>query len=299
MWKHMQRISELGLEVHSVRGKGYRLPHPVSLLDRQAITATLSRDEIAAVSHLEILDVIDSTNSHAMRLLQDGSLAMASGQYAIFLAEQQTRGKGRRGRPWVSPFGRNITMTMVRQIDSATISTEGISLVVGLAINRALRSLGAAGIGVKWPNDVVCGGRKLAGILLEITGDLTGICQLLIGIGINIRCPPDTMQDVAQPWTDLYLLCGQEIDRNTVAGTVISNVLSALGDFEVGGMAAFQEEWRRHDVMYGRVVELSSAGDSRFGKALGISETGALILDTEEGRHLVSGGEISLRSKDK
>ena len=296
VWKYMQRIAGLGVEVHSVRGKGYRLPDPVSLLDSQAITAAMTKREGAAISRFDILDTIDSTNSHAMRLLQDGALTLDSGEYAVFLAEQQTQGKGRRGRLWVSPYGRNIYLTMVRLVDTGAVGTDGISLVVGLAIIRALKSLGVTGPGVKWPNDVVAGGRKLAGILLEITGDITGVCQLLIGVGINIRASHKTMQAVDQPWTDVYTLCNREIDRNILAGTVISHVMAALSEFEDSSLAAFQEEWRRHDVMHGREVVLSTASGSRLGRAMGISGTGALILETAEGRHLVSGGEISLRS---
>jgi BirA family biotin operon repressor/biotin-[acetyl-CoA-carboxylase] ligase len=295
IWKYMQRISALGLEVHSVRGKGYRLPHPVSLLDQEAIISALSRDQISAIRSLEILDSVDSTNSHAMRMLQEGGLALDTGQYAVYLAEQQTSGKGRRGRQWVSPYGRNITMTMVRLFDTGTVSTDGVSLVVGLAIIRALKMFGVRDTGVKWPNDVVCKDRKLAGILLEISGDITGVCQLLIGVGINIRCHPDIMQTVTQPWTDLYQLCGCEIDRNTLAGAVINHVMRALGEFESHGMPAFLDEWRQHDVMHGRQVELTTSGGGRLGRAMGISETGALILETEEGRQLVNGGEISLR----
>lgn len=296
VWKHMQRISALGLEVHSVRGKGYRLPHPVSLLDPEAIIAALTRDQATAIRPLEILDSVDSTNSYAMRLLQEGGLTLDTGQYAVYLAEQQTSGKGRRGRQWVSPYGRNIYMTMVRLFDTGTVSTDGVSLVVGLAINRALKILGMPGTGVKWPNDVVCRDRKLAGILLEISGDITGVCQLLIGVGINTRCQPDSMQTVTQPWTDLYQLCGYEVDRNTLASAVINQVMAALSEFEYHGMQAFLDEWRLHDVMHGREVELTTSGGSRLGRAMGISETGALVLETGEGRQLVNGGEISLRS---
>ncbi len=296
VWKYMQQLSELGLEVHSVRGKGYRLPDPVALLDRSAIKAAIAGEMLSAIGRLEILDVIDSTNSHAMRSLQEGKLPLETGKYAVVLAEQQTSGKGRRGRLWISPYGRNIYMTMVRHLDTGAVGTEGISLVVGLAIIRALKALGIPAPGVKWPNDLVADGKKLAGILLEITGDITGVCQLLIGVGINTHCPPITMQDVGQPWTDLYSFSNREIDRNVLAGSVIGQVVAALAEFETRGLPAFHDEWRQHDVMHGNDVELINAGDSWIGRAMGISDNGALILDTGEGRQLVKGGEISIRS---
>lgn len=295
VWKYMQRMAELGLEVHSVRGKGYRLPYPVSLLDAEAIRGSIPRTDKSVIRHLTVLDVIDSTNSHAMRQLQSGGLALHAGQYAVYLAEQQTQGKGRRGRLWVSPFGRNIYMTLVRQVDTGSVSTDGISLVVGLAIIRALKDMGILALGIKWPNDVVLDGKKLAGILLEITGDITGVCQLLIGVGINTRCQPEAMQAVEQPWTDLYSLGNHDVDRNALAALVIGHVMAALSEFEGKGLTAFHEEWKLHDVMHGREVELSTASGSRIGKAMGISDTGALILETGEGRQVVNGGEISLR----
>ncbi len=296
VWKHMQQLSELGLEVHSVRSKGYRLPEPVCLLERASIRAAITKEMLPGLGQLEILDAIDSTNSYAMRRLQEGTLPLVAGKHAVILAEQQTQGKGRRGRLWVSPYGRNIYMTMVRLVDTGTTGTEGISLVVGLALIRALSALGVPAPGVKWPNDVVAGGKKLAGILLEISGDITGVCQLLIGVGINVRCPPGAMQDVGQPWTDCHSLCNREIDRNVLVGSVASHIMAALPEFEKHGLPAFHEEWRQHDVMLGREVELSTASGSRIGKAMGIADNGALILDTGQGVQLFNGGEISLRS---
>jgi len=297
VWKYIQKMNDLGLEIHSVRGKGYRMPQPVGLLDDSVIASLDTESDAGILQHLEILDSTDSTNSHAMRCLQQGNLVMENGRYAVFLAERQTRGKGRRGRQWVSPYGRNVYLTLVRLVDAGATGTEGMSLVVGLAVIRALKHLGVHHAGVKWPNDVVCEGKKLAGILLEITGDVTGVCQLLIGIGINTRCPPESMDGVDQPWTDLYQLTGQETDRNQLVTRVITEVMAVMAEFEHSGMAAFLEEWKRHDVMYGKQVELTTAGSSRTGRALGIAETGALVLETAEGQILVSGGEISLREK--
>jgi len=297
IWKNIKKVGELGIEVHSVRGKGYRIVHPVTLLDSKSIRAAMPTALNKALHHLEILDTIDSTNTHVMRLLQNGTLLPPADKYSAHLAEQQTSGKGRRGRQWVSPFGQNICLTMVRQIDTGTMATEGISLVVGLAIIRALKQQGLAGLGVKWPNDVIVDGKKLAGILLEITGDISGICQLLIGVGINIKCPPESMEGVDQPWTDLFQMTDGKVDRNLLVSGVLSHIMSALDEFQSRGLTNFNTEWRDHDVMIDKQVELITSGKSTFGIARGISDTGALLLETEQGIQLVSGGEVSLRRR--
>jgi len=294
VWKQIDKITDLGLEVHSVRGKGYRLCEPLDLLHKPAIRGAIGMPD--RIQHLEVLETVDSTNTHAMRLLQDNRLIPEMDRYSVFLAEQQTSGKGRRGRQWVSPYGQNLYLTMVRLVDAGSMKTDGVSLVVGLALVRALRELGLDGLGVKWPNDVLHGGRKLAGILLEITGDITGVCQLLIGVGVNIRCQPAAMTAVDQPWTDLYTVTDSPKDRNRLVGKVITHIIEALEQFGRQGLGGFMREWQQHDVMKDREVELVTASGSRYGRAVGISESGALLLETESGIEHVNGGEISLRS---
>ena len=151
IWKNIGKFTELGLEVHAVRGKGYKLKYPITLLESSRIYAGVPDTKKSSIFQLEILDTIDSTNSHAMRLIQQGKLALQPGQYSIHLAEQQSDGKGRRGRQWISPFGQNIYLTMVRLIDTGVIATEGITLAVGLAIIRALRELEFQGSALSGP----------------------------------------------------------------------------------------------------------------------------------------------------
>jgi BirA family biotin operon repressor/biotin-[acetyl-CoA-carboxylase] ligase len=294
--KVMKQINGLGLDVHSVRGKGYRLQDPVLLLDSEKIEAAIPLDRLSKLQKLVILDSIDSTNSYAMRAIQAGHGIPEPGKFLVYLAEQQTSGKGRRGREWVSPFGQNIYLTMVRNIDSGTMKTEGISLVVGLALVRALEALGLSSLKVKWPNDVLFDNMKLGGILLEITGDIGGVCQLIIGVGINIRCQPEQMQNVSQPWTDLNRITGNTTDRNLLAGYAVLNIMQALSEFESHGLQGFLDEWEQYDATIDKEVELISGESSRFGKARGISKTGALLFEVDGITQEVQGGEISLRS---
>jgi BirA family biotin operon repressor/biotin-[acetyl-CoA-carboxylase] ligase len=293
--KVMKQINGLGLNIHSVRGKGYRLQEPVFLMDSEQVEKSIPLESISNLQNLVILDSIDSTNSYAMREIQAGNGIPEIGKFMVYLAEQQTSGKGRRGREWVSPFGQNMYLTMVVNVDTANVKTEGISLVVGLALIRALESLGVSGFKVKWPNDLLFDNMKLAGILLEITGDIGGICQLIIGAGINVHCQPGQMQNVSQPWTDLKSITGTNIDRNFLAGYAIANIIQAISEFERHGLQGFLDEWQKYDAILNENVELIAGKSSRFGIARGISESGALLLETDGITQEVQGGEISLR----
>jgi BirA family biotin operon repressor/biotin-[acetyl-CoA-carboxylase] ligase len=293
--KVMKQINGLGLNIHSVRGKGYRLQQSIFLLDFEKIAKSIPLESVSNLQELVILNSTDSTNSYAMREIQAGNGIPEIGKFMVYLAEQQTSGKGRRGREWVSPFGQNIYLTMVVNVDTGNVKTEGISLVVGLAVIRALESLGVSGFKIKWPNDLLFDNMKLAGILLEITGDIGGICQLIIGAGINVHCQPEQMQNVSQPWTDLNSITGTNIDRNLLAGYAITNIIQSISEFERHGLQGFLDEWQKYDAILGEDVELIAGESSRFGKARGISESGALLLETDGITQEVQGGEISLR----
>ena len=295
VWKYVGELERFGLDVHSVRGKGYRLAHPFTPLDSSEIVRVMKSVKEYSLQRVELHQSIDSTNSHAMRLIQERALEPEAGKYSLFLAERQTGGKGRRGRQWASPYGKNVYMTLVRQVDAGQMSIEGVSLVAGLAVVRALESIGLDEAGVKWPNDILCGGKKLAGILMEITGDISGVCQLLIGIGLNVHCPAETMRMVDQPWTDLFQVTGSQLDRNRIAGLLSVHTMLALDEFESEGLKPFVKEWNKYDVMYGREVQLTSGERKHTGQAMGISEKGALLLKTGSEIEPMNGGELSLR----
>jgi BirA family biotin operon repressor/biotin-[acetyl-CoA-carboxylase] ligase len=295
IWKAARKLSEFGLEVHSVRGKGYRLSEPLVLLDATAITTHLSVSNHARVRELEILPVVDSTNLHALRRAQQRTLALGTGQAYICLGEMQTAGKGRRGRQWVSPFGHNLYLTVLREFTSGASSLEGLSLVIGIALVNALQEWGFSGLGLKWPNDVLWNERKLAGILIEISGDVAGTCQVVIGLGLNLKLKTDNMRDVEQPWAALSQLGFQQRDRNRLFGRILDRVLTALERFQATGFGAFADDWNRLDISAGRQVELSSAAGSITGLGLGVDAGGALLLDTNSGIRRFQGGEVSLR----
>jgi BirA family biotin operon repressor/biotin-[acetyl-CoA-carboxylase] ligase len=263
----------------------------LELLDRSVLQDALTAQTRGLVTELQILDQIDSTNRLALSRAQEGA-----GCGAVFVAEQQSAGRGRRGRRWVSPFGRNIYCSVLWEFDGGAAALEGLSLAVGVAVARALRAAGVESVGLKWPNDVVWGGRKLAGILLEMAGDAAGRCQVVIGIGINVSMTGSTeAHAIDQPWVDVQTAAGRPISRNQLLAGLLSELLPILPRFEADCFEAVREEWSRLDCLAGQPVTVHLGDRMILGVAGGVSETGALLVDTPQGRQVFHGGEVSLR----
>lgn len=288
VWKQVRGLERLGLPVQAVRGKGYRLAQPLELLDLAEIQGQLSaeaREGLAAIEHFHELD---STNDHLRRQPPPRS-------GTVCLAERQTRGRGRRGRHWVSPYGANLYLSLLWRFERGVAALGGLSLVVGIALVRTLRGLGVEGAGLKWPNDVYLQDAKLAGILIEITGESSGPCAAVIGVGVNVAMPEHYGAEIDQSWTDLSRAGGAAVSRNRLAARVIEEVLLAVREFDRAGLRPFLQEWQRHDLSYGRPVQLRFAGDSVFGTGAGIDDDGAFLLDTPDGIRRFTSGEVSLR----
>ena len=297
VWKAVKGFAGLGLEVHSVQGKGYRLAFPLELLDQAQILQALDEDRRVMVAGLDVLASVDSTNSLLLRRLQKRELSLGAGRVHACLAEQQSAGRGRRGRTWISPFGCNMYLSVLKEFAGGAMSLEGLSLSVGLALVRALQECGVSGLGLKWPNDILWQDRKLAGILLEMNGDVCGECRVVIGLGLNIHSPGGPMQAVDQPWVDLRAISPSLPGRNWIVGRVLNHLLGVLQEFEGRGFAPFAEEWRCLDIYRDRPVALrTAAGQPEVtGLARGVTAQGALKLETAAGIKIFNGGELSLR----
>lgn len=294
VWKQIRALEAMGLEIHAVQGKGYRLAAPLDLLDRDLILAGLGASTASELRGFEIFYRIDSTNRYLMERAADGLQCPY-----LCLAESQSAGRGRRGRSWTSPFGRNLYLSLLWRFERGADSLPALSLAAGAAVASALADTGAAGIGIKWPNDLYQDGRKLGGLLIEIAGEASGPWDAVVGVGLNIDMKDLSAPDIDQPWTDLRAALGRRPDRNGVAIAIIDALMDALPKFERAGFAPFRESFRRFDVTRGRQVELHQ-GDNRIkrGLSLGVGEHGALLLECEEGISQVTSGEISLRISD-
>ncbi|MCW8349218.1 bifunctional biotin--[acetyl-CoA-carboxylase] ligase/biotin operon repressor BirA [Vibrio sp. ZSDZ65] len=282
--KHIQGIQQWGVDIFRVQGKGYQLAQPMELLNEARLRQTLT-------SPFELIPIIDSTNQY----LLDKQQALSSGQVCI--SEYQAKGRGRRGREWVSPFGANLYLSMYWRLEAGIAAAMGLSLVVGVAIVEALESLGIEGVKLKWPNDLYHNDRKLAGILVEMSGQAGGAANLVIGMGMNLRMSHQT-EGIGQPWTSLSDVVSTPFSRNDLVVAFVKAWQQALEDYELKGMQGFVERWNRHDNFMGREVKLIMGSREIKGKVRGIDPTGAVLLETANGIEPFIGGEISLRQAE-
>jgi BirA family biotin operon repressor/biotin-[acetyl-CoA-carboxylase] ligase len=289
--KHITKlVEELDLNIAAISGKGYRLDTPLELLTQEKITAALDEQNRAFIRALEIHDQIDSTNRYLVEQTRHNT---RSG--VVCFAEQQTAGKGRRGREWVSPFGHNIYLSIAwsyQQGGYAAIA--GLSLAVGVAVIRALTELHLSGVGLKWPNDIVSGGKKLGGILIEVSGESDGVCSVVIGVGLNLLLPESKAESITQAWTDITKMTGQQPSRNVLAGKLLNQLLPLLARYEQQGLKAYLDEWRRYDCLAGLPATLFIAQQTLEGVVEGVNDDGLLLLKRKDGSiQAFASGEVS------
>ncbi|PIE39070.1 MAG: bifunctional biotin--[acetyl-CoA-carboxylase] synthetase/biotin operon repressor [Gammaproteobacteria bacterium] len=291
VWKQLQRLDELGLQVESSKVQGYRLVGGLDLLDEPRLVSLLKPEAAACLSSFDILETVDSTNAYVLRQMAEGAMSGC-----VCSAEQQDAGRGRRGRDWVSPFARNIYVSLGWQFNRGAASLEGLSLAVGVAIAEALGDCGIDGVTLKWPNDLMYKRAKLGGVLIEMSGDASGVCQVVVGIGLNVNMPPEQATAIEQNWTDLASMHpGKLPSRNEVLAAILSRVLPLLAHWDETGFAPWRERWRARDAFADSSVQVIIGEQVVTGIASGVDERGALLLETSAGVQPFLGGEISMR----
>ncbi len=235
-----------------------------------------------------VIPVIDSTNQYLLERMD----SLPSG--AVCVAEYQQAGRGRRGRHWFSPFGANLYMSMYWRLEQGPAAAMGLSLVIGIVMAETLQSLGAEDVRVKWPNDIYLHDRKLAGILVELTGKTGDAAQIVMGAGINLAMRNADAAQINQGWINLQE-AGVTLDRNDLAATLINRLREALPVFEQEGLAPFVARWAGLDNFINRPVRLLMGEREVHGIARGIDNQGGLLLEQEGEIKSWMGGEISLR----
>lgn len=292
VWKHLHNITEGVLKIDAVRGRGYRLARPLELLEEDIMRSTLSGNALQLLSGIEIHHDIDSTSAALMQMVARG---VPSG-YACF-AERQRQGRGRHGRAWVSPYASNIYLSVLWNFPAGTDSVAGLSLATGVAVMRTVEEMGIDSAGLKWPNDIICEGEKLAGILLEMSGESSGPCSIVVGVGLNIRMPESAAAQIDQPWTDLESILNQRVSRNQAGGLLLHHLLLMLDEYQQQGLAPFLKEWRQHDILSGNQVSIHLAQSVESGVARGVDESGAMLVENNSGvlKRYIS-GEVSMRA---
>lgn len=287
IWKQLQSLeAELGIEVFKVPGRGYRLSAPMTLLNAKEI----ERNAGDTGWPVFVEASLDSTNAEVFRRLDSGC-----GAPFVLLSERQTAGRGRRGRAWASPFAENLYCSLALRVDGGMRQVEALSLTVGLAVAKALQASGLEAAGLKWPNDVLADGQKIAGILLELSGDPADVCHVVIGVGINVNMAVDTKAAIDQPWTSMRQHLGRMIDRNELAGEVLRQLTRYVSLHWQSGFTSVRDEWEALHLWRGRPVALLAGTNATLGVVLGVDDRGAIRLEVDGVEQVFSGGELSLR----
>lgn len=290
VWKQIRKLQQEGWAIDCVPGQGYRCRQLSANLNAEAILAALPVSAQPWLAGIRILPEVDSTNSE---LLRQATAGLPAG--TVCVAEWQTAGRGRRGRAWVSPQSGNIYASVLWRYAGGASVLEGLSLVVGLVLLETLADMGIPDLALKWPNDVLARQRKLAGILLEMGGDPSGDCQVVIGIGLNCQLPDALDAAIGQPWIDLSRLLPAAPDRNHVLGVLLGRLLPVLSDYDRQGFSAYRDRWLQHDACRGQPVQIWQGDALLTGVARGVDAQGALCVETAAGVHVFHGGEVSLR----
>ncbi len=294
--KHIKALTEMGLDIYCVTGKGYKLSQPLNLLAKDKITNLLenelSLDSMADANFpfIEVHSLIDSTNDYLMRRLPN---QVSLGQ--VCLAEYQSAGRGRRGRQWISPFGSQIYLSIYWYLEQGLSAAMGLSLVTALAVSDAVKAHSNVQVQLKWPNDIYLGGVKLAGILIDLEGQALEPSHCVIGLGLNLHMPEESGKLIEQRWTDLQSHSDVEIDRNALSAQLIYSLRRRLQQHQQVGLAPMLDEWHAHDAFLNKRVKLLTGERTTHGICRGVNNQGALLLEVNGQVKPVYGGEVSLR----
>lgn len=289
----LRGLDKVGLAIDKVHGRGYRLREPVQWLERDLILQYLGPQSDAFA--LEVLDAVESTNTFLQRRAA-AELNARSDSVQVVAAELQTGGRGRHGRRWHSGLGDSLTFSLLWRFPQGASFLSGLSLATGVAILRALESTGVQGATLKWPNDVIFNFCKLAGVLIELQGDMLGPTVAVIGVGVNLRLSDTVRANIPQGTTDVFSMTGKMPDRNRMLAALVIQLSRALREFEQSGFASFKEEWTsRHAYENKTVVLHLPDGSSQEGRVKGVADDGSLLLSALSEIHRYSGGEITLR----
>jgi BirA family biotin operon repressor/biotin-[acetyl-CoA-carboxylase] ligase len=287
VWSALNEAQSIGLGVHRVHGRGYRLSAPLDWLDAARIAAAVGPAGLT----VEVVDCCGSTNAALLHAAEQGA---QSGR--VLVAELQTQGRGRMGRTWHSGLASALTFSLLWRFDQAVAGLAGLSLAAGVAIARALRLRGVD-IGLKWPNDLVWRERKLGGILIEVRGDALGPCAAVIGVGLNVRLGADQRKRIEQPVADLTQAAPAALRRDEWLAAVLLELSSVLKEFADRGFARLREEWACYHAHQGRQVVLTGHDGARVGgTAIGVDDNGRLLLATASGMQAFHSGDVSLRA---
>ena len=285
----LDRLSRLGVAL-TVEPHVVGLPRPVDLLDAATIVHAESRLRPDAV-HVRF--AVDSTNAVLAERLRAGAVAPE-----LCTAEIQTAGRGRQGRRWISGLGQSLVLSVSWRLAAESNDPSGLSLAVGVALAEALAADGFESVMLKWPNDLVIGDRKLAGILVEASRSRSDSVACVIGAGFNLDLALEDSGRIDQPWIDFATEFGRVPARNALASRAAGAILDACEEYRDDGLGPFLSRWHARDALRDRRVRALSGEASIEGIARGIDSDGALLVEGSTGVARCRSGEVRVRTHE-
>ncbi len=288
--RYINKLQAYNIQIEGDDSRGYRALDNLVWLSEQEILAKVQTSEAIDI---KIFETIPSTNDYLLKHL--------SKKYpmAICLAETQTQGKGRRGRQWHSPFGKNIYFSMRYTFKTNISKLSGLSLVAALATCTAIKNTikPKQTLKIKWPNDIIIDQRKLSGILVDVKIENNDRIHAVVGIGINVNMT--TSQDtITQPWTSLKKLTHCDVDRNAIVSALMNTLIDFLEKFSILGLDPFINNWKQHDALMGRLITVASGNHQYHGVCEGIDHNGCLVIRTSNNQiHYCSSGDTTVLKK--
>ncbi|EKE00751.1 MAG: hypothetical protein ACD_21C00284G0016 [uncultured bacterium] len=286
--KLIKQAKKHGIEIEARTNKGYRIPGGLEFFDKKIIAQYTSKKHKNFIDNLVILDETTSTNTYLAECKNTN----------ICLAESQSAGKGRLGRQWFSPYASNIYLSLRWVFTKEPGELGGLSIAVAIAIAEALKAYGVKkNIALKWPNDVLWQKRKLAGILIELSGEAHHAYQAIIGVGLNVNMPKKPAQTIEQPWCNVAQIIDASPQKNKLTGLLLDNLLTTIITFQNNGLKPFLKKWHELDITYGKKVTIITPQQQKIsGIGCGINDQGYFLLKDRSNKiQPFAVGEVSLR----
>lgn len=295
VWKYVNQLKEEGYEFDAVSNKGYRIVKYPDIITREEIESMLP--EGLAVTNVVYYHEIDSTNTRAKQAAEDGE---KSG--TLFITECQTGGRGRRGRTWESPAGSGIWMSLLLRPEIKPFDASMLTIVAAMGMKDAIEEIIGGGTGqggihckIKWPNDIVLGDRKICGMLTEMSAETDWINYVVIGIGVNVNTTEfdDSIKDTA---SSILLQTGSSVKRSDVVVAFARHFSRYYDEFlKECNLSGLADDYNKALINVGRDVKIVERDGNFVAKAVGIDETGSLIVEKDGDTKRIVAGEVSVR----
>lgn len=289
VWKHIRALKQVGYEIEAHSRLGYALRQNTGRLLPEEIKNHLTSKILGREIHY--FSEVDSTNNEAKKLAAGGCP-----EGTIVVAERQNTGRGRLARGWFSPYGKGIWLSVVLRPPFNPMDAAKCTLMSAVAVNRAVNAVTHAGCGIKWPNDILWQGRKVVGILTEMSAEMDAVNYVVIGMGINVNIDPHEFPgEIAATATSLAVAAGCQISRLKLLTAILAELELVYDTVKTAGFAPVLAEWKTQSVTLGRQVDVHGVDRSFTGLAVDIDADGALLVETTNGRERVLAGDVSIR----